>query len=273
MFARRTCRRCVRCGGVFNRRSGLVVVALIAAGCARWLPAPVPMKSLAYPVGAERARCLLVMLPGAGDGAGTFEKHGFVEAVRARRLSVDVVAANATMGYYFKGLLVDRLRADVLEAHKARGYAQTWFLGISMGGMGSLMTADRWEGVADGLVLFAPYLGDEKLVAEVEAAGGLAKWNPGPLDARFDEETYQRHVWAWLKRATAEGKPELYLGYGTDDRMGRAARVLGQALPDGHVATAPGGHDWPPWNKLWGDLLDHSAFAAACAGGLGFPRR
>ncbi|MHB8873149.1 MAG: alpha/beta hydrolase-fold protein [Myxococcaceae bacterium] len=250
-----------------GRCQGLALVAaLTGAGCAAWLPAAVPMKKVAYPHASAPARCLLVLLPGRGDGAGTFEEHGFVGAVRARGLSVDLVAADATMGYYFKGILPERLRADVIEPAKARGYEKTWLLGISMGGMGALMSAERSPGIADGLVLFAPYLGDDALVREIEASGGLARWDPGPLDERFDEETYQRHVWAWLKAAAAAGRPPIYLAVGEgDERMARGVRVLAQALPPQQVSRAPGGHDWPPWTRLWSGLLESSQLARECA--------
>jgi pimeloyl-ACP methyl ester carboxylesterase len=250
-----------------NRRllAGLAVV-LGASGCVAWLPAAVPMRTVDYRLAEGKARCALVLLPGRGDDAETFAEHGFVEALRARRLSVDLVAADATMGYYFKGLLNERLVADVFSKVKARGYEKTWLLGISMGGMGSLISAERNPGVADGLILLAPFLGDDALVNEISAAGGLAKWQPGPVEPRFDADTYQRHVWAWLKGATAAGAPVIYLGYGTEDaQMSAKAKVLGAALPAGHVASAPGGHDWPPWNKLWGDWLDRSSFATDCA--------
>jgi len=56
------------------------------------------------------------------------------------------------------------------------------------------------------------------------------------------------------------------LGTGeADTQMAAKARVLGAALPADHVGHESGGHDWPPWKKLWGDWLDRSSFATDCA--------
>ncbi|HEX8114417.1 MAG TPA: hypothetical protein VF516_42095, partial [Kofleriaceae bacterium] len=54
--------------------SASAALALALAACARWLPAPVPMRSIAWPhissqQAASRARCLVVFLPGLGDDA------------------------------------------------------------------------------------------------------------------------------------------------------------------------------------------------------------
>src|SRR6185295_6536314 len=52
-------------------------LAVMLAGCvrlARWLPAPEPMRSIAWPQrAAGPARCLVVFLPGLGDDADDFE--------------------------------------------------------------------------------------------------------------------------------------------------------------------------------------------------------
>ncbi|MEY3295430.1 MAG: hypothetical protein RLZZ451_1478, partial [Pseudomonadota bacterium] len=32
-------------------------------------------------------------------------------------------------------------------------------------------------------------------------------------------------------------------------------RLLSPLLPADHVATRPGGHDWPVWRALWDDWL------------------
>jgi pimeloyl-ACP methyl ester carboxylesterase len=221
------------------------------------------MRAMHYP-SLTPPRCLVVFLPGAGDHAETYEEHGFVQAVRAHGLAADVIAADATMGYYFRGELLPRLHDDVLAPALARNYDHVWFVGISMGGMGALMTARAFPGLASGVVLLGPYLGDAALAQEVAAAGGLREWEPGPLPEQLGEETYQRQVWAFLKGATASGTPTLYLGYGDADRLAPQARVLAAALPADRAASATGGHDWPPWTKLFDDLLATSALAREC---------
>src|SRR4051812_6356170 len=101
------------------------------------MAAPVPMRALADPLpSGEKARCLLVFLPGVADRSWTFREEGFVEARRARNLSVDVVAADSTVGYYLRGIDARRLEHDVIRPARAKGYEQVWMAGVSMGGFG-----------------------------------------------------------------------------------------------------------------------------------------
>src|SRR5687767_1308248 len=114
-------------GRVPTARLVLMTVSLtLLGGCLRWLPAPTPMRAVKDELKDSRARCLVVFLPGAGDEAEVFAEEGFVRALRQRGLSVDVVAANATMGYYFRGMLTQRLDQDVVSPALEKGYEQTW---------------------------------------------------------------------------------------------------------------------------------------------------
>ena len=70
-----------------------LLLALLS-GC---VSAPVPMRSV-KDVYVGKAKCLLVLLPGVGDHAERFAQEGFLEAVRARGLSVDIVSAEPSHG-------------------------------------------------------------------------------------------------------------------------------------------------------------------------------
>ncbi|HEY3446458.1 MAG TPA: hypothetical protein VGK67_08830 [Myxococcales bacterium] len=238
-----------------------VSASLALAGCAAMLPAPVPMASVksAREEGKPH-KCLLVMLPGRGDRASDYRTHGFFEALEARPLSVDAVAADAVFGYYARRTLFERLRVDVVEPAKARGYEQVWFLGISMGGLGALLNA-KSEGGVTGAVLLAPFVGDEDVIQEIEKAGGPAAWKPGVIA----QDDYQRELWKWLQGALPKDEPRLTLGFGESDRMAASHRLLASALPEGRVFRAEGAHDWPTWKKLWNAVLDGSDFSRSCA--------
>jgi pimeloyl-ACP methyl ester carboxylesterase len=145
-----------------SRASGwLALVAL--ASCAP-LRAPVPMAVRADALAAGGARCLIVFLPGLGDRARTFFDEGFVDLVRRKGLSADVVAADATYGYYASGTFVTRLDADVIAPAKRKGYARIWLIGPSMGGFGSIFYASQRPAQLDGVLAFAPWLGDDALL-------------------------------------------------------------------------------------------------------------
>ncbi len=210
----------------------------------------------------HHARCLLVMLPGLGDGDEVFIDHGFVTALRDRAISVDVISAAASLGYYAKNTLRTRLEADVLVPARARGYDQIWFAGVSLGGMGAIMMAHDHPKELAGILLIAPYLGDDDVLAEIERAGGVEHWHPGAIAAG----DYQRELWRWLAAATAhpESAPAIYLASGDQDKLARGHRLLAHVLPPERRFRTRGDHDWGPWRTLWADVLDHSDFAARC---------
>ena len=208
------------------------------------------------------------MLPGLGDSEHDFVSHGFIRELRIRKLSVDTIRANAMIGYYSKNTLRDRIDADFyLEARKH--YEQVWFVGISLGGLGSLLMAQRHGLDIAGMLLLAPYLGED-VVDEIVAAGGLARWQPPAAIAKDD---YEHELWAYIKTATAhpEAAPAIYLASGDQDRFGAGHRMLAPLIPAERRFRVRGEHDWGPWFTLWVDFLDHSDFAARCADHSGAP--
>jgi len=204
--------------------------------------------------GSLRARRLLVMLPGAGMKAQEFVEHGFVAALRARAIPVDVVIADAHADLYLDGSILERLRADVILPAMGRGYDALWMLGISLGGMGALGYAREHPRQIEGILLLAPFLGVPGMIAEVRRAGGLAHWQPGSVAG--DRE---RAVLAWL-REPGPGPPLLFLGYGRGDRFAAGHALLAERLPAARVVTEKGGHDWETWAKLWQQILDRQPF-------------
>ena len=208
----------------------------------------------------------MVLLPGAGDTADAFREKGFVEAIQNSGASVDLVAANATMGYYLRGIAAQRIESDVVAPRREKKYEQIWVLGISMGGFGTFHYTQFFPDHVDGILALAPYLGDRSLSDEIRNAGGLEKWTPD-APAPIDEDNYQRQMWRWLHE-TVTGKqkgPAIYVGYGDQDGLGAQDSVLAAALPPDHVFHAPGGHDWPPWTALLQQFLQSSEFQRACA--------
>lgn len=239
---------------------------LILSSCASMLKAPNPMPATKYLRSEGNSKCLVILLPGAGDKAENFEKNGFIEAVRARGLSVDLIAAEATYGYYAKGVLVERLGADVVLPAQGTGYAQTWVMGASMGGMGSLLYSHDHAKEISGILLLAPFLGDPAIAEEVKKAGGLSKWQAPVAAATVTEDNYQREMWRWLQAVT-DGKevgPRVYLGWGTEDRLAPQSTVLSEALPPERVFSVPGAHKWAIWKTSFDKFLESSDFARDC---------
>jgi len=209
-----------------------------------------------------RADALVVLLPGIFDTPEDFARERFISALRERNLSVDVIAADAHMGYYRQRTIVERVRQDIVLPARRLGYRQIWLAGVSLGGYGSLLYAKYHAGDIDGIFLIAPYLGNDDLMKEIAAAGGPAGWKAGSMD----EHQPDRELWEWMQQRVPgqRGSPPIYIGYGVADRFAPANRMFAGMLPTGHAATTDGGHEWAPWRRLWEGFLDRRLLPA-CA--------
>ncbi len=243
----------------------LALVIFFGPGCQSQRAIKTPMDAIHdLAPGDVAERILLIMLPGARDLPQDLVQQGFVRAIRARNLPVDVIAVDGHLGYYLEQQITSRLSDDIIAPARAKGYRRIWLAGISLGGMGSLLYARARPGEIEGLILLAPYLGNRGLVAQVTEAGGFAEWRPEsallptPGDSFADEVA----MLAWLKdyRHDVAGVPKIYLGYGANDRFAPASRLLAQRLPNERVEAIAGGHDWATWIALWNRLLDRGIF-------------
>jgi len=188
------------------------------------------------------APTLLVMLPGAEMSAEDFRTNGFLDADGP----VDRIAVETGMDCYLDETSVQRLHEAVILPAQARGPVRIWLLGISLGGLGALLYAQAHPDRIAGVLLLAPFIGSRGLIAEVERAGGLRHWRT------TDRTTRERRLLTWL--GTGAGLPDMHLAYGQGDRFAAAHRLLADLLPAARVVTAPGGHDWPTWCRLWRTL-------------------
>lgn len=248
------------------RAACIGVVTALQLGCVALMPAPTPMHTVEYGSTSKPAKCLFVLLPGAGDHAERFREQGFIEDLQNSERSLDIRAVDATMGYYVKGTLLDRLETDVITPAKARGYEEIWLLGPSMGGLGALLYSRAHSAEVTGVLAIAPFLGDEDLIEEIAAAGGLEQWQAPPRVDSMSRDNYQRELWRWLQAVTQgrEVAPALFLGYGTSDRLSRADSLLAAALPTSHVFLTAGGHEWPTWRHVLASFLQSPEFATHC---------
>lgn len=212
----------------------------------------VPLEATYYrpaPASGAAARHLLVLLPGLGDEAGTFEEYGFVSDMKSLVTETgtifDVIAVNAHLQYYKSRTLIERLRVDVIEPARRRGIHHVHLVGVSLGGFGSLLyLRERPEEVAS-VTLLAPYLGEEEYYEHLLA-----------LDGEASDPMNPANIWPWLLQLPEAERRKIYLGYGRDDRMADAHALLGGLLHADQTVTVEGGHRWPVWKQLWPALLD-----------------
>ena len=237
--------------------SGLLV---LGSGCV-YLRAPeTPMPTVFHASASGDAAHLIVLLPGLADGPEDFADNGFVDAIRRANPRFDVVATDAHFGYYRTRTLGERLYADVLEPAAAR-YDEIWLVGISLGGIGGAIYAQEHPGAIDGLILLAPYMGDDDIARDVAAAGGLASWTPPPLESIEGEDRRKFHeVWRFYRGYVTDpaNMPRLYLGYGEQDDFAPAIGLVAAALPPEQVQTRAGGHRWSVWRPVFEALVQRA---------------
>lgn len=208
-----------------------VALAAAAAGCYRPGPATVPMRTLEISKGSPESHCLVVFLPGRGDTPEHFLRNRFPEELQRAGSRCAMVGADAHLGYYFQRTVIDRLREDVIEPARKRGFEEIWLVGISLGGLGSLLYTKERPGEIAGIVAIAPYLGEEGTEFQAFRDWLQGYGRPGP------------------------DHPPLYLVYGKGDRFAKVNGELATRLPDDHVFRVRGGHTWAAWRRGWGVLL------------------
>ena len=221
-------------------------------GCYALQRATVPMGQITYRTEGseqERKQNLLVLLPGIGDSRDAYEKRGFIDYLResdfGRGFPFDVVAVNAHFKYYSNRSIVTRLREDVVEPALSAGYENIHFVGISLGGFGSLLYLRDHPDDVSTVTLLAPYVGDPEHFAYLENES---------LDPPHGLEN--RSIWPWLEKLPERELRKIYLGFGEDDKFARGNALLGRRYLDPtRVVTVEGGHDWSVWERLWPELL------------------
>ncbi|RZJ24483.1 MAG: alpha/beta hydrolase [Haliea sp.] len=188
---------------------------------------PIPTALVVAP---EKARRLVVVLPGRADDIADLRASGIAQAVQSAWPDADVLLTGLALGFYLEGRAEMRLQDEIIAPARARGYAQIWLVGASLGGMGALLHQRSYPGGVDGMVLLAPYLGES-------AAQPLLLQH---LEGLRREPERARSLW---------------LAYGRSDRLRGSMPLLEPLLPPGQVLVRDGGHDWELWSPVTGDIL------------------
>ena len=215
---------------------------------------PIPTLSIAAP---QKATRLVVVLPGRGDDLEGLRASGIAKAVQAAWPDADVVLTGLALGWYLEGIAEKRLHDEVVAPARRRGYSQVWLVGASLGGMGAIQFDRAYPGQVSGLVLLAPYLGEDGLLDRIAAAGGVARWQPPPRPGAVTPDNFQQELWRHVQgwsRQPAQAR-RVWLAYGREDGFARANALLGTALPPSHVLVREGGHDWDVWSGATREVL------------------
>jgi pimeloyl-ACP methyl ester carboxylesterase len=207
----------------------------------------------------EQGRRLFVFLPGRRDRASDFVRHGFITSAQARIRGLDCVAVDATIGYYFDGSIADRLQREIIGPARSDGYRAIWVVGVSMGGLGAFFHERAYPGEVNGLILLAPFVGDDHaLFREMDAAGGAVSWASSqlPVAAGRQKAEFQRELWRFLARIQLNPlQLEMWMAYGEADRLLPGIERLKSLLPAERILPVPGGHTWDVWTRGFAEIL------------------
>jgi len=240
---------------------GLILALAALAGCTAKGDPSQPIPTTLIPAAATQAadtrpKTLVVVLPGRADSLGGLRGSGIVQAVQSAWPYADVQLTGLAMDYYMAGRAIDRLHDEIIAPARAR-YGEIWLVGASLGGMGALMYDREHPDVAAGIVLLAPYLGEQPLLDEIVVAGGLRAWPAGPRPAVIDNDNVQRELWRHLQSLGRDPKraSRLWLAYGEGDKLRNAQPLIAPVVPASHVFMRPGGHSWSVWSPVTREIL------------------
>lgn len=219
----------------------------------------IPIETKYYYGPESDKRSLVIALRGLGGSVQDFENYGFVQALNQSYPSFDLVCPDAHFGYYRKRNLLPRLQEDVIQPALAQGYAHIYLVGVSLGGLGSLLSLQNAPHQYDGVILLAPYSGEEELHAEVRqylAGDRGAPWEKEP--SASDQSLAD--LWLWLLNNNALlNQGHIWLGYGDSDRLS-GHDLLAELLPPDRVVVIEGAHRAAVFAELWRQILDRKPF-------------
>jgi pimeloyl-ACP methyl ester carboxylesterase len=237
----------------------LIALLLSLTGCFNLGDARQPIPQTLIPgSGQADKKTLVIVLPGRADKVEVMQEFGVAQAIHAGWPEVDVQLTSATLAYYTDGGLPQRIREQFIEPARARGYQRLILMGASMGGMGTLVVDEGNPGEFDSLVLLAPYLGRARVMREIEAAGGIQAWEPGPKPAVVDRSNFDRELlWRQIQSFTDDpaSRQRVWLAYGREDSLAKTVPFISPALAPEQILPREGGHKWVVWNAAATDIF------------------
>lgn len=247
-----------------SKTLSVCLLSLIISSCSLFVDVNEPLHLL-WDKNGKRTENLIIFLPGLYDSQDKFKKELFFKVAREADIEADLVAVNISVMHLSKKMLSERINKDVLEHIKNDGYKNIWMVGVSIGGLNSLIYLKNHEENICGVVLLAPYLGDERLARDMKTAGGIKNWVPiaGKMKDAVDEEV--EALWLWL--ANKKHLSNVYLGYGKQDNLVAGSLTLETLLNKKNVIAIDGGHDWETGRKIWEKQLKsrkETGLLAAC---------
>lgn len=203
----------------------------------------------------EKTDRLIIFLPGLLDSASTFEEKEFFSHARKAGVKADMVAMSIHIRHLMENKMIERIEFDVyLDAIK-NGYKNIWLVGVSIGGLNSLLFYRKHMKGLCGVVALAPYVAGGVLLEELQK-DGIENWEPKEVYEMMLFEKKLQFLWAWLQQQQSDNNlKSLYLGYGKQDRFIEAIKLLESILDKKNIIAIDGEHDWETGQKVWQQQL------------------
>ncbi len=235
----------------------LILFCLLLSSCSYF--ANKPLETLVYKHdNSVPPKNLFIFMRGLGGSHRSFADAGMTEAVKMREIPFDIIAPNAHFAYYSERTLIERLHEDVVLPATLQGYTNIWLIGVSMGGLGSMLYLKERPEHIDGIFLVVPFLGYDEIIDDILAAGGVRSWQPGNYDP---DDDWERMFWHWIKEeVTDRPTVPVFLGYGRSDEYVEGQRLFATVIPGNRVIAVDGGHDIATITSLWDIFLDRGLY-------------
>ena len=231
----------------------IVFIPLFLLSCSLMFETDKPL-ILLWDKAEKKSDKLIIFIPGVYDSVDKFKKEFFFSDAREAGIKADIVAININAGHLAEKVMIPRIRKDIFRLIRNDGYKNIWIVGVSIGGLSSLVYLHHHEKDLCGVVVLAPYLADDRLIEEVRKFGGIKKWVPAAEKIKDSIDDQINSLWRWL--TTKNDFSNIYLGYGKQDRYLVGSHLLETFLEPSHVISLDGEHDWVTGRKLWNEQLN-----------------
>ena len=235
------------------------VLSLFLNSCSYNLDVNDPVNLLWDKTGEKTDR-LIIFLPGLYDTAEKFKEEAFFLSARKVGIKADMVSANVNVLHLVEEMMIKRIEMDVFDHAINNGYKNIWLVGVSLGGLNSLLFYQKHAKNLCGVVTLAPFVANEPLTNELQEAKNIKDWKPGSVENEGAFEQKLHFLWVWLQQATTKNKlNHIYLGYGKQDRYVEAIKLLQDILDKKNIVTVEGKHNWVTGRKIWQKQLSTRA--------------
>ena len=234
-----------------NRRFLIYVFALFITSYSFNLDVNKPV-NLLWDKLEGKSDSLIILLPGVYDTAETFKEEQFFTIVRKAGIKADMVSANIHLWHLVQEMMIERIEKDIFRQVKNKGYKNIWFVGVSLGGLNSLLFYQKYTRDVCGVVVVSPYIAGKGLTKELKQAGGIKNWQPKGIENKKTIEKRLLLLWVWLQQQDVKNNlNQVFLGYGKQDRHIESIKLFENILNKKNVIKVEGKHDWGTGQKIW----------------------